>query len=114
MRERLVGGDVIGAPGEVCCILKLLTSAGGAGDAGGIYLGEEAGLRQWEQTNLDRRGETSGVGNVSRLADLVAVQLGEAVDEFSVGQGVAEPEILAEVDDAYGGVERIFLEEFFA
>ena len=68
-----------------------------------------AGGRQ--QGQLDAGGETTRVGHVARLADCLAVQLGQSVDVVVVA---FQPEILRQVDNPDMFRDGVFLQELFA
>src|SRR5690349_10878813 len=71
-------------------------------------------LCQRKESEREGRRETTRVGNVLCFLDLVAVDLGETIDEISVGDGFAQAEVLAEVDDPGIGVERFGVKKLFA
>ena len=85
MLERLVYAHVVIPPAEMCSSLWLDTCTGAAGD--GIYRYvtlEQMLLCQRQQTKLNACGKATRVGNVSALACVAAVQLGQAIYEIMV------------------------------
>lgn len=103
--EGLVDAQVVVAPREVCGGTGLLTGTRRARD--GIHAdgtAEQTHLCRRQQRQLDARGKAAGVGQVARLTDLGAVDLGQTVDEVVALAGqcqrvAPDAEVLRQVDD---------------
>ena len=73
---------------------------------------KQSGFRQRQQSELNAGGEATGVGDVLRAANQVAVQLRQAIDIVIVLSGKAE--VLGEVNDADVGGNVVFGKELSA
>ncbi len=66
---------------------------------------DQAGLDEWGQGEDDGGGVAAGVGDEARVADLVAVEFGTAVDSFDLElRGVGGVGVVELVDGAVGVV----------
>ena len=119
MRADAVGHEVLGHRDEV----RLGGGrAAGAGDAGlrvDDDVGDRAAARQRGQREQRRRRVAAGVGDEVGAGDLLAVDLGQAVDAGAealgravlavpalVGRPVAQAKVGGEVDDAHAALEQ--------
>ena len=108
VRESLVDGDVVVSPAEVGRCARLYTRTRGTRDASGVHLALQQTLsRQREKTDLDGRGETTRVRQLSGLLDALTVHLRQAIDESVALVAV----ILREVDDLHVGRHHMRLQE---
>ena len=118
--EGLVDAQVVVAPREVRGGAGLLTGTRRARD--GIHADgtvEQAHLCRRQQRQLDARGKAAGVGQVARLTNLRAVDLGQSVDEVVALAGecqrvALDAEVLRQVDDLNMRRDGVLPEKGFA
>src|SRR5450432_2799961 len=106
VRQGLIGLYIIGPPGKMRSRRQALPRTGRTGNARGIDVPEQSLLGQWQQPELDRRGETAGIGDMLRLADRFPVELGQSINHrLAVDRGrpgaLLQPVILGEIDYFY-------------
>ena len=113
MRKRFVDAHVPRTPRKVGRCGRLHAGTGAARD--GIHADvalKQSGFRQRQQPELNAGGEATGVGDVLRAANQVAVQLRQAIDIVIVLSGKAE--VLGEVNDADVGGNIVLGKELSA
>ena len=110
VRERLVDRDVVVAPAIMRRGGRLHARTRRAGNRVHVQVGvQHQMLGQREETQLDTRGEATGVGDMLRLANPTAVQLRKAIDE--VVRPVLDAVVHAQVDNLDGGRHLVALHE---
>ena len=110
VREGLVDGDVVVAPAEMGRGRGFDARSRGSRDGVDMQVVVEHQMfRQGQDGQLDAGGEAARVGHVARLHDLLAVQLGESVDEIMLR--ALQAIVHREVDDPHVGGHLVALHE---
>ena len=110
--EKFVDRHVVVAPGEMSSSSRFLACTCRSRD--GIHcdvVGKQSCLCQWEQTQLDTGGKTSGVGQMLALTDGIPVGLGQTIDKVVSS---LDAEVLRHVDDLDTGRDVVFAKVGFA
>ena len=80
MREGLVDGDIVVAPGEMSGCTWFLSCSCTSGDAVGVYVTADNPCFQCRQeSQLDAGGKASGIGQMHARAYFLPVSLGQSV-----------------------------------
>lgn len=109
MREGLVDGDIVVAPGEMGGCTWFLSCSCASGDAVGVYVAADNPCFQCRQeSQLDSGGKASWIGQMHARAYFLPVCLGQSVHIVVLS---SYTKVLCQIDNPYMAGYRVLLQE---